>query len=199
MGLSWSSHFEVLSNKQINFVKILSPGFLIFLMDLKAHKCGSHVFHLKPLRLLHQVLFTIPIFVSYTALEKAGGLEVPVVWWHLMPFATTTQHAPPVGFGDGHTYFSFAAKLKWSIAYKTVYELVYKDAVRVHAYTRIIGMHVGGYLQIGMSDNISHIKPPPLYMFSNFFDKCHSILQHPGGSKARGLGHESGRREPLRH
>jgi len=86
------------------------------------------------------VLFTIPIFVSYTALEKAGGLEVPVVWWHLMPFATTTQHAPPVGFGDGHTYFSFAAKLKWGIAYKTVYELVYKDAVRVHAYTRIIGM-----------------------------------------------------------
>ena len=77
-----------------------------------------------------QVLFTIPIYVSYTAIEKAGGAGVPVVWWHLMPFAPTAQHAPPVGFGDGHTYFSFTAKLKWKLAYSYAYDLVYKAAVR---------------------------------------------------------------------
>ena len=99
----------------------------LLFVSSSAHECVCLT--LFKLQSSYQVLFTIPIFVSYTALEKAGGSEVPVVWWHLMPFATTTQHAPPVGFGDGHTYFSFAAKWKWGLAYKTVYELIYKDAV----------------------------------------------------------------------
>jgi UDP:flavonoid glycosyltransferase YjiC (YdhE family) len=75
------------------------------------------------------VLFTLPIFIGSAAIEKATRGTVPVVWCHLMPFAPTAQHAPPVGFGDGATLFAWSAKLKWKASVSLGYDMIYKGAV----------------------------------------------------------------------
>ena len=74
------------------------------------------------------VVFTLPVYVAPSVVEKYGS-GLPVCWCHLMPFAPTAKHAPPVGFGDGHTYFEWSAKMKWRLAGSAGYDLMYKAAV----------------------------------------------------------------------
>jgi hypothetical protein len=72
------------------------------------------------------VWFTNAVFVASPIQDRFPTLAS--VWCHLLPFHQTSEHAPPVGFGDGQTYFSFGANLKWSYAMSGRYEL-YKASV----------------------------------------------------------------------
>ena len=75
------------------------------------------------------VLFTLPVFFGPSAIDKATRGAVPTVWCHLMPFCPTAQHAPPVGFGDGHTFFTWSAKMKWKVSASLGWDMVYRAAV----------------------------------------------------------------------
>jgi hypothetical protein len=57
------------------------------------------------------VLFTQPAFFGGAVLERAAP-NATVVWCHVVPFAPTVEHAPPIGFGDGATFFEWTARLK---------------------------------------------------------------------------------------
>jgi len=80
---------------------------------------------LLPLKTVHNAiprslsLLFLPVFRVVFCLQT-----VPVVWCHLMPFAPTEQHAPPVGFGDGQTFFSWTARLKWKLAGSVGYDMM---------------------------------------------------------------------------
>ena len=72
------------------------------------------------------VLCTEPIFMCTSVIERAG---VPYCWFHLTPLVPTDEHAPPIGFGTGEVWFRWVSRVKWRVAARSRYELLYKDAV----------------------------------------------------------------------
>lgn len=78
---------------------------------------------LKAMRPNFVVLGTFPMNIH--SLLCSNVLSIPFCQIHLMPIISTSEHAPPVGFGEGQCYFKFMAKLKWIASFKLGYSLLY--------------------------------------------------------------------------
>lgn len=51
-------------------------------------------------------------------------LGLPFVVAHVCPFAVTSEHAPPVGFGDGGSWF--LTKTKWWLSMMMGWKIMFK-------------------------------------------------------------------------
>ena len=75
------------------------------------------------------VLSSEAVYMCSSILERQG---VPHCRFHLTPMVPTEEHAPPVGFGTGETWFRWVSRIKWRQAIRAKYHDFYKDAVDEH-------------------------------------------------------------------
>ena len=69
------------------------------------------------------VLGTFPMNIHSTLVQDV--LKIPMCQIHLAPFIPTTEHAPPVGFGNAETWFACTAKLKWTMVLSAGFNMLY--------------------------------------------------------------------------
>ena len=73
------------------------------------------------------VLGTFPMNIHSVLCSRV--LKIPYCQIHLMPIVATSEHAPPVGYGDGQTSFNFMARFKWNLSFKIGYKLLYASTL----------------------------------------------------------------------
>ena len=73
------------------------------------------------------VLGTFPMNIHAVFCSRV--LKIPYCQIHLLPIIATSEHAPPVGYGDGRTSFNFMARIKWDLWFRIVYKLLYASTL----------------------------------------------------------------------
>mmetsp|Transcript_25507 Transcript_25507/g.57204 ORF Transcript_25507/g.57204 Transcript_25507/m.57204 type:complete len:365 (-) Transcript_25507:106-1200(-) len=73
------------------------------------------------------VLGTFPMNIHSVLCSQV--LKIPYCQIHLVPIVATSEHAPPVGYGDGQTSFNFMARIKWNLFFKIGYKLLYASTL----------------------------------------------------------------------